>query len=112
MTTAGDLRESIRLEAREDVEDEYGNVQGMWVTKLTAPARVRVLKGSETVMAGRLQGTQTAVISLRNQPLLATAQTGWRAVNARSGQTYNIRSVTPDERGAMVDLLVESGIPS
>lgn len=113
MSTAGDLRSSVHLQVQTEVTDEYGNVTGNdWVTQLTAPARIRILRGSETVMAGRLQGTQTAVITLRNQPSLASATNAWRAVNARTGQTYNIRSVTPDERGAFVDLLCQSGIPS
>lgn len=113
MTTAGDLRSSVHLQARSEIDDGYGNpITGPFETVLTAPARIRILKGSETVIAARLQGTQTAVISLRNQPSLASVTTAWRAVDARTGQTFNIRAITPDERGAFVDLLAESGIPS
>ncbi|HEV7339833.1 MAG TPA: phage head closure protein [Bosea sp. (in: a-proteobacteria)] len=114
MSTAGDLRESIRLEERvPGGDDGYGNtLPDTWTLRATTPARIRILKGSETVMAGRLQGTQTAVITVRNQPSLASATNAWRAANARTGQTYNIRAVTPDERGAFVDILAESGIPS
>ncbi|MDX3806306.1 phage head closure protein [Bosea thiooxidans] len=113
MSTAGDLRSSVHLQVQTEVTDEYGNVTGNdWVTQLTTPARIRILKGSETVMAGRLQGTQTAVITVRHQPLMDTVTNAWRAVDARRGTTFNIRSVTPDERGAFVDILAQSGIPS
>lgn len=110
--TAGDLREVVELQVLVPGEaDEYGNVlPDTWTTMVTTPARIRILKGGETVIAGRLAGTQTAVITVRHQPAMAAVTAAYRARNARSGAIYNIRSVTPDERGTFVDLLGESGV--
>lgn len=111
MSTAGDLRESIHLQARTEIDDGYGNVTtGPFETRLTFPARIRVLKGSETVLAGRLAGTQTVVITGRYHPGLATVDNAWRAVDARRGTVFNIRSITPSERGDFFDILAQSGV--
>lgn len=112
MTTTGDLREVVELQNYVEVDDGYGGVIQTWETEITAPARIRTLKGGETVIAGRLAGTQTLVITVRYQPDMEDVTPAWRARNARSGTMYNIRSVTVDERKAFVDLLVEAGVPA
>lgn len=112
MTQAGDLRELVELQDYVEVDDGYGGVTQEWQTAFTEPARIRTLKGGETVIAGRLAGTQTLVITVRYQPDVEDVTPAWRARNARSGTIYNIRSVTVDERKAFVDLLCESGVPA
>jgi head-tail adaptor len=67
-----------------------------------------VLKASETVLAGRLQGTQTVVCTLRYQSALAGVDGTWRLRNARTGNDYNIRAVTPDVRKQWCDVLCET----
>lgn len=111
MTQSGDLREVIEIQNYAEVDDGYGGQIQEWQTAFTAPARIRTLKGGETVIAGRLAGTQTLVITVRYQPAMADVTPAWRARNARSGTMYNIRSVEPDERRAWVNLLCESGVP-
>lgn len=111
LTTGGDLREVIELQNFVAIDDGYGGQIQEWETVITAPARIRTLTGGETVIAGRLQGTQTLVITVRHQPGMNDVSPAWRAVNGRTGTTYNIRSVTIDERKAFVDMLVESGNP-
>lgn len=112
MTGAGDLREVIEFQTREVGDDGFGNpVSGEWATFWSAPARVQILRGTEAVMAGRLDGKQTIAISIRWQSEVATlTSAAWRAKNGRSGAFYNIRSVEPDERRAFVNILVESGV--
>lgn len=110
MTTAGDLRESVHLQVRSQETDELGNVIGDFATQFTIPARIKVLKGGEEVMAGRLASVQTAVITGRYQPALAAITTDWRAVDARRGTIFNIRSITPTARGDFIDLLCQSGV--
>lgn len=109
---AGELRESIELQNYTSVDDGYGGQTQTWETVMTTAARIRTLKGGETVIAGRLTGTQTLVITVRYQPDMEDVTPAWRARNARSGTMYNIRSVTVDERKAFVDLLVEAGVPA
>jgi len=111
MTGAGDLREVIDMQAREIGDDGYGNpVVGPFETVFSAPARVQILRGTETVMAGRLAGKQTIALTMRWQPEFATVTTEWRAVNGRTGDEFNIRSVEPDERKAFVNVLCEKGV--
>ena len=110
MTHPGQLRESIELSAYEGFEDEYGNTVGGWVVKATVPARVVGLKGQEAVVAGRLQGIQPYIITIRNAGPAAGVTTDWKATNARTGVEYAIRSLITDERGDYVDLLTEIGV--
>ncbi|RVI95672.1 head-tail adaptor protein [Sinorhizobium medicae] len=111
MTGSGDLREVVEMQAREIGDDGYGNpVAGPFATVWSAPARIHILRGTEAVMAGRLAGKQTIAITIRWQPEVATLDTTWRAVNGRTGDEYNIRSIEPDERKAFVNLLVEKGV--
>ncbi|MDX1015342.1 phage head closure protein [Sinorhizobium medicae] len=110
MSGAGDLREVVNFQFYEEIDDGAGNVYGDWVTVFSAHARIQILRGTETVMAGRLAGKQTVALTIRWQTEVATMHSGYRAVNARSGVEYNIRSIEPDERRAFVNLLVEAGV--
>lgn len=112
MTGSGDLREVVEMQQRAWEDDGYGNggYTGPFQTVWSAPARIQILRGSETVMAGRLAGKQTIAITMRWQPEVATLDATWRVVNGRTGAEYNLRSVEPDERRAFVNLLVEAGV--
>lgn len=117
MSAAGRMRESIRFQRYEEIDDGAGNYYGDYVDVTTVPARIRYLKGSEEVLAGRLTGVQPVEIRIRNSPDVAGVTTEWRAINDRAGndqygipaETFNIRSIVKDERGAFIDLLVEKG---
>lgn len=110
MTRAGELRELIELQALVSVPDGGGGSTQSWETVVTAPARIKVLKAGETIMAGRLASTQTLVVTVRNQSAVADALTTWKLLNVRTGSLYEIKSITPDERGAWVDILAETGV--
>ena len=112
MTGAGQLREVVDMQLEGEAVDEFGNPLpggGGWETQFSGPARIQILRGTETVMAGRLQGTQTVAITMRWQPEFAAITSAWRAVNGRTGAVYNIRSVEPDERRAFVNVLADTG---
>lgn len=111
MTGAGDLRERIDMQTRSEEDDGYGNtITGPFATVWSAPARIQILRGTETVMAGRLAGAQTVAITMRWQPEFAALSSAWRAVNGRTGEVYNIRSIEPDERNAFVNILTQTGV--
>jgi head-tail adaptor len=111
MTQPGELREVIDMQARSEIEDEYGNVTiGPYETQWSAPARIHILRGTETVIASRLAGTQVLAITVRWQPAWDDVTSDWRIVNGRTGVTYNIRSIEPDERKAWINILAESGV--
>jgi hypothetical protein len=52
--TASDLRDRVRLEMREEIDDGYGNTYGQWVPHFERDACILPSKGGETVIASRL----------------------------------------------------------
>lgn len=108
MTTAGDLREKIELLKQVSVSDGAGGSTIEWVAQFQARAAIKVLKAGETVLAGRLQGTQTVVVTIRWQAAAAEIEGTWRLRNVRTDSEYNIRAVTPDTHKAFADILCET----
>jgi len=107
---AGSLDKRVRFQRRQDVEDEFGNVKSTWVDQFTVSARMIPRLGGEEVMAGRLQGVQPYILRVRGSSDTRQITPEWRAVNARTGLAYNIKSISnPDERGAYLDMLVVQG---
>lgn len=109
MTQPGDLRDEIRLERQVSVPDGAGGSVITWQAVLTAPAHIRPIRGGETVMAGRLASTETIVVTIRNQPALATSSQTWRLISTRSNRVFDIKSITVDDRRAFVDFLCQTG---
>lgn len=104
------LRERIAFEQRADVSDDYGNVKGEWLERFTLWARVMPLKGGESVVAERMQGSQPVVIRVRHSIQSARVDGGWRARDTRTGRTYNITSAANmDERREFIDMLATAG---
>jgi len=95
---AGALRDRIRFEKRADADDGYGNTVSDWAVQFERAAEIRPLKGSEQVIASRLQGIQPALIIVRYDSQTATITPEWRAVDARSGTIYNIETAADMER--------------
>lgn len=82
-----------------------------WMDQFTVWAGIRFLRGSETVLSARLTARQPAVLTVR-----ATAQTKGilasdRAVNARTGEIFNIRELPREarENRGFLQFLVEAG---
>lgn len=110
---AGGLSERVVFSRREEVDDGFGNVQGAWVDQFTEPARLQPRLGSEPVIAARLTGIQPYTLTVRSSTRTRSVTPAWRAVNARSGATYNIKAITNrDERNADLEMLVVEGEPT
>lgn len=109
---AGKLRERLHFQKRAETDDGYGNpVSGDFATQFTRAARVRSLRGSEPIINQRLQGVQPVVVTVRTDSSTKTIDAAWRAVDSRDAtKVYNIRAVTPDEKGAYIDFLAEAGV--
>jgi head-tail adaptor len=109
--TAGELKELVRFDRRATIDDGYGNTAGAWeLLGGPWPARIAPAAGSEDVLADRLSGLQPVEITIRyfSQTLAIQAQD--RAVDVRTGRTYNITSVNnPDERHAYLSILATAG---
>ena len=107
MTSAGQLRDKVRFEQRG--LDANGDRLGDWDEDngLTRSARIVFRRGSEAVLQQRLQGVQPVDITIRSDAATRLITTDWRAVDTRSGQTFNIIAITPDEGRAYITLLAE-----
>ena len=112
MTSAGELRHRIAFDKRTDVDDGYGNpVSGPFTEQFVVSAKVQAKFGGEAVTAARLTGQQPVNITVRQSSSTLTIGTDWRARDARSGTVYAIRSIVdPDDGGAWLELLCQSGV--
>lgn len=109
--TASDLRDRVRLERHEEIDDGYGGVVGQWVTQFERNACILLSKGGETVIAARLQSIQPALIIVRHDAETATITAAWRLIETRSGTIYNIRtSADMERRRRFITMLCEAGV--
>lgn len=82
MTSTGWMRERVRFERR--ANDDNGDPLGAWTEIATCAARVQPLKGSEPVMAQRLEGVSPFVIYVRASIATRSVDNACRAVDTRS----------------------------
>ncbi len=109
-TGAGPLREVLIAQSREEIDDGYGNLEGVWVGTQKHPAAVEARRGGEAVIAGRLQGVATYIVTARYSAAAAAITPGWRFVDARSGAVYSIRTAIHRPRRDYIDFDVEIGV--
>lgn len=110
---AGDLYYKVDCQKKADAVDEKGHPVpggGGWGTQFTVRAAYRHLRGGEDVMAGRLQGHHTQVITVRASSQTRQVTAGWRLVDARDGTVFNVRDVTHETDRMWVSLLCERGV--
>ncbi len=112
MTAAGRLQHWLQFEAMtEPVNDGYGNtVTSAWTQQFTVWAGVQYLRGSESVLAARLEGRQPAIVTVRASSNARRITHEWRAVDLRTGAVFQIKEPPrPDGRG-FLEMLAESGV--
>lgn len=107
---AGDLHYLVAFDRRVDVDDGYGNTKGGWEEKFQCRAAYRHLRGGESVMAGRLEGRHTQIITVRSSSQTRQIGTDWRVRDVRTGDEFNIRDVTQETDRQWISLLVERGV--
>jgi head-tail adaptor len=107
---AGELRGKIGFYNRVPIDTDYGTAAGDWVLQFTRSSRIRYLRGGEEVMGQRLEGVSPIVLTVRSGEETRQITSGWQARNERTGEQFQIRAVTPDEKTAWIDLLCESGV--
>lgn len=112
MMGAGKLRERVTFEAPVEMRDGRGGTYQGWEPQLTVWAAYKRLRGGETVQASRLQGRQPTVITVRASKDSRRIATDWRAVDSRTGEVFAVRTVTPTDDRAWVEILTESGAPA
>lgn len=99
-----------RVETNPDAPNDYGNTQSVWTEQFRSNAARTPMRGGESVMAARLQGTQPYVLRIYQSAAARAVRTDWRAVDVRSGQVLQVKAISdPDDRGAVLDVLVVEG---
>ena len=111
MPGAGDLRDRLRFERRQKVADGAGNFQADWRKEFDRAANIKPLVGGETVIADRLQGVQPAVLTVRYDASTIRVTPDWRAVDCRTGEIYQIKSVVDqDRKRAWLTMMAQAGV--
>lgn len=113
-TSGGQLYEKTAWDKREvanpDSPADYGNTESDFVEQFTRRAGFVYLRGTETVIAARLEGRQPIVVRVRKDSQTATIATDWRMRDTRSSVEYAVKSIaeTPDRK--WLDVIVEAGV--
>ena len=107
----GALYERVAWDVRSVVDDGYGNeVSGDWSEQFRTRAGFTFLRGSEAVIAARLEGRQPVIVRVRASSKTRQITTDWRMRDARTGEVYAVRSVIETEDRAFLDVTVEAGV--
>ncbi|MGE0845837.1 MAG: phage head closure protein [Flavobacteriaceae bacterium] len=112
---AGDLRWLVSLQRRIDVSDGYGNHKGEWSSQFRRRAYIGPMRGGESVIAGRLEGTAPTIIVVRYSSETKAITSDWRVVellpDGTEGPAYAIRQAEDMERERQwITLLCERGV--
>ena len=108
--TAGQLRERVTFSLQLESDNSYGGTVGEWEDQFTVAARIKPMRGSEPVIAQRLQGVQPLEITVWSSRNTRLVDTTWRAKNERTGEEFQIRAVTPDERRQYISFVCDKGV--
>lgn len=105
------MRERVNFQQRGMVPDgSGGQVPGPFSTVFTCAAEYVPLRGGETVVASRLQGTQPYIVRVRSSAATRAVDTSWQIVDSRSSKTMNIRAVSdPDGKRQWLEFLAVAG---
>lgn len=111
---AGPLRERLTFQARSLADDGFGNeiASGEWEDQFTRSANLRPLRGTETVMAARLEGRQPYILTVRQSIDTRRIAIGWQIVDARDSERVFAVSAPPsdpDGKRAWLEMIVTEG---
>lgn len=117
-TRAGDLRDRVGFYKPVETDDGYGNTQiGFPPVPTVGPFAAQIVAklGGESVLQGRLAGTNLVNITVRASADAKQVTTAWRARDERAGVDYNIRSIIDPykgtaQRGRFLEMLCEQGV--
>lgn len=105
----GKMRERVFFQKRGP--DDNGDPLGDWETVASEgsdgawSAEIIRLRGGEAVQAQRLQGLQPVIIGVRPCGVTRQLDNAWRAVDARSGQIFEITNSNLDDTRTWVEVL-------
>lgn len=100
----------VAWDLRADADDGYGNTVTDWTEQFQTRAGFTFLRGSEAVIAARLEGRQPVIVRVRVSSRTRQITTDWRMRDARSGEIYAVRSIIETDDRAYRDITVERGV--
>lgn len=104
------MTDRVAFDAPVEVPNGGGGVQTGWREEMQAFARIRYLRGGETVIAARLASRQPVVVTIRASQAALMIRPTWRMRDARAGTVYNIRTIVPSDDRQYLELTAESGV--
>lgn len=107
---SGALNFRVAFEQKSQISDGAGGTTGAFQEQFRCFANIIYQRGGEDVMAGRLAGRSTVIISVRRSSRHEPVSNEWRARDVRNDTLYNIRSTTPSADRLWLDYLCESGV--
>ena len=108
---AGGLHDLYGFESRDAVDDGYGNaISGPWVERFSRHCETIYLRGTENILAARLEGRQPVMLRVRCSGEAQAVNTDWRAHDKRSGTYFNVRALTLSPDRAFLEILAEAGV--
>ena len=112
---AGRLRNRVRFQKWGETVDEYGRVGEGWENlspDLAVAADIQPMGGNETLRAERVSSAVKFEIRIRySAAAAAVTAEDHRAVDVRSGETFNIAAVVdPTRRRRWLHMTCEAGL--
>lgn len=104
------LYEKVAFDNLDRKPDGQGGTFDDWKEQFQCRADYVRLRGSETVLAARLEGTQPTVIRVRVSSNTDAVTPDWRCRDTRSGEVFNIRSIARADNRLYYDMMAESGV--
>lgn len=105
MTSAGELTQRLRFEAR--AKDGNGDRTGLFELVFEARAKRTFLRGGEPVLAARLEGVQPVAFRIRRSKAASAVSTDFEIEDARDGVRFTVTSVEFSEDRLWIDILGE-----
>src|SRR5258708_3008741 len=111
------MRHRIAFDERQTVNPDspadLGSTQSIFVEQFVVWASVQAKFGGEAVLAARLAGQTTAILTVRLSSDTELIKPDWRARDVNEDVEYNIRSIVdPTDSGEFLEMLCQTGVAS
>lgn len=109
MVSAGQLRKRVTFQVETRVPDGGGGFSETWGGDIVVWGQLVPERGSERLEAGRLEAALGGVLRIRSSSETAVITEAYTV--KIDGQRYQIRSISnPDQRGKVLEMVVEKGV--
>lgn len=109
-TSAGQLYQTVAWDERTLVDDGFGNTEGAFAEVFRCRAGFTYLRGSEAVIASRLEGRQPIVVRVRATSETRQIEPDWQMREVNTGKAYAVRSIAETHDRRWLDVMVEAGV--